>query len=155
MTEEQGEIYWENLNLFRLTEEESWEVIAEASGATVAWNRTDGHPIGVWVSHVIMDDDLYITTTKNRAKTRELATDPRISITCDAGGKGSVTILGTIELIDDRAMTTRFLETLADKGSMPPGEGRDFWMKRMNSAGRVVGKITPNKFITFDPRKLR
>ena len=153
MTTEGDETVWENLNPYRMTQEEADEVIRDADGATVCWTRGDGRAIGVWVSHAVLDGDLYVTTTGNRAKTREWKQDPHISVVVHARGKGSVTVMGTVDLSDDRALVTRFLESLADRGGMPP-ERREFWMKRMNSGGRLVGKVTPEKYITFDERKL-
>jgi len=101
----------------------------------------------------VLDDGLYITTTKNRAKAREMEADPRVSVVREAGPKGAIPVVGRIELFDDRDLVARFLEKLADN-SGSTGAVSEHFIKRTNSTSRVVGKITPQRLNTFDPRKL-
>jgi hypothetical protein len=66
-----------------------------------------------------------------------------------------VTLLGTIEMNDDAAQRTRFLNALYDRGlGERSEEGRAGFLKHMDSKGRFTGPIKAEKYITFDPQKL-
>ena len=62
----------ENLALFKLTEEETANVIKEAGGGTVTWARRDGHPTGAYVQVVVVDGQIFTTSTDDRGKTVSL-----------------------------------------------------------------------------------
>jgi len=115
--------------------------------------RKDGHSLGVWVSHAMIDGDVWVTTTTNRPKTKAWRKDPRMSAIFGVAGKGAVTIVGRIEITEDPAMRTKFLTALADNMKLT-GDQRRLWFVHMDTEGRIVGKIVPDKYITFDERKL-
>lgn len=144
---------WEDLNAFRMDDEDAWQVIADAPGCTVTFARKDGHTIGVWVSHAVMDGDLYVTTTANRPKTLAWERDPRMSACFAVPGTGAVTVVGRVELGENPQLRRRFLEALCDRLAVP-SEARDSWIDHMDTDGRVLGKVSVEKLITFDERKL-
>ena len=144
---------WEDLNPFRMDQAAIDEVMREAPGCTVTYAKKDGHPVGVWVSHAIIDGELYVTTTSNRGKTAAWRRDPRMSAVFAVPGKGAVTVLGSVELSDDPELRRKFLGALADKSGMSP-ERRELWFKHMDTEGRVTGHVTIEKYVTFDERKL-
>jgi len=144
---------WEELDAFRMNQQEIDDLIMEAPGCAVCWTRRDGHPVGVWVSHVVMDGEVYVTTTDNRPKTKSWRRDGRVAAVFGIPGKGAVTILGRVELSDDATLRRRFLEALATRLGYS-GKQRDLWFLHMDTAGRVTGHILPEKYITFDERKL-
>lgn len=148
-----SEQIWEDLNPFRMDQATIDEVMREATGCTVTYVRKDGQPIGVWVSHAFLDGVLYVTTTGNRGKTSAWRRDPRMSATFEVGPKGSVTAIGRVELIDDPELRHRFLSALADRSGLT-GEQRELWFKHMDTEGRLTGRVTVEKYVTFDPRKL-
>ena len=145
---------WEDLNAFRMTREEAFRVMDRAEGCSVCWTRRDGHPIAVWVSHALLDGELYVTTTANRPKTMAWQRDPRTSVVFGVPGMGAVTVVGRVELEDDAKLRRRFLEALVDKMGHT-GAARASWLQHMDSDGRLIGRIVPEKLITFDERKLR
>jgi hypothetical protein len=93
-----------------------------------------------------------VTTTGNRSKTRAWARDPRTAAVF-GGPRGSVTLLGNVELSYDAKDRRSFLDALWDKTGGPE-EGREPWMSHMNTEGRMTGPIKVEKYITFDPQKL-
>lgn len=145
---------WEDLNMFDMSDEDAWKVIADAPGCTVTFSRKDGHTIGVWVSHAVMDDVLYVTTTANRPKTRAWERDPRMSACFAVPGLGSVTVVGRVELGENKALRRRFLEALCDRLDISDPQARESWIGKMDTDGRVIGKVAVEKLITFDERKL-
>jgi hypothetical protein len=144
---------WEDLNPFRMDQDAINEVMRTAPGCTVTYSRKDGHPMGVWVSHAILDGELYVTTTSNRGKTAAWNRDPRMSAVFSLPGTGAVTVVGRVSLVDDPELRHRFLSALADKSRLS-GERRDLWFKHMDTEGRMTGKVTVEKYVTFDERKL-
>ena len=60
---------WEDLNPFRMDQEAIDEVLSLAPGCVVTWVAQNGQPMGVWVSYVVMDGEVWVTTTGNRSKT--------------------------------------------------------------------------------------
>ncbi len=145
---------WENIEQFRMTREEADKVIAEAPGCTVCWTRKDGQPLGVWMSHAVFDGHVWVTTTENRPKTKAWRRDPRASAVFGIGGKAAVTLVGRVEISDDPKLRMRFLTALADKMGLTDPELRRQWYVHLDSPGRVIVKIVPEKYITFDERKL-
>jgi hypothetical protein len=152
--EELRERVWEDLTPFRLDKEGIDQVINEAAGCAVTWVAPNGRAMGVWVSHAVIDGEVWVTTTGNRSKTRAWKRDPRTAAVF-GGPRGSVTLLGTIEMNDDAAQRTRFLNALYDRGlGERSEEGRAGFLKHMDSKGRFTGPIKAEKYITFDPQKL-
>ncbi|MDG2303522.1 MAG: hypothetical protein P8R42_02520 [Candidatus Binatia bacterium] len=144
---------WEDLNFFRMEDADAWKVIEEAPGSVVTFARKDGHTIGVWVSHAVIDDVLYVTTTANRPKTRAWERDPRMSACFAVPGLGSVTVVGRVELGEQPELRRKFLEALCDRLEIA-ADARESWISKMDTDGRVIGKVEVEKLITFDERKL-
>jgi hypothetical protein len=153
MANDLKEHVWEDLSPFRMDQKAIDECIAAAPGCTVTWVDDTGLAMGVWVSHVVMDGQVWLTTTGNRSKTRAWKRDPRTTVVFGVPAIGSVTIVGTIELRLDPVMRTRFLNTLFDRGGSPEAMRKDF-LKHMDTEGRWVGPVKVKKYITFDQRKL-
>lgn len=150
---DRAEQKWENLDAFRMDQAAIEEVVREASGCTVCWTHKDGHPLGVWVSHVVLDGIVHLTTTANRPKTRAWQRDPRMSAVFAVPGKGAVTIVGRVTLSEDPLLRRRFLEALCDKMHLS-GERRRRWLDSMDTDGRLTGRLSVERYITFDERKL-
>lgn len=148
-----NDVVWEDLSSFRMDQAAIDETIEKADGCTVTWVAKNGQPMGVWVSHAVIDGQVWLTTTGNRSKTRAWKRDPRTSVVFGIPGLGSVTIVGTIDLHDNAKERRIFLEKLFDRGGQPE-ELREAYMQHMDSEGRLVGPVTVKKYITFDQRKL-
>jgi hypothetical protein len=153
--EELRERVWEDLSPFRLDQEGIDQVMLEAPGCVVTWVAKNGRAMGVYVTHAIIDGEVWVTTTGNRSKTRAWKRDPRVSAVFGVPGIGSVTLLGTIELSYDPDNRTRFLKSMYGK-LMPelPAEALELHLKHMDTPGRLTGPIKVEKYITFDQRKL-
>ena len=109
--------------------------------------------MAVWVTHAIIDGAVWVTTTSNRSKTQAWQRDPRTAAAFGVPGLGSVTLLGRVELSDDAANRQRFLDALFPRVGYPDSV-REVWMNAMDTPDRVTGPILPEKYITFDERKL-
>jgi PPOX class probable F420-dependent enzyme len=111
--------------------------------ATLATLNPDGSPQTsvIWIG--LDGDAVVFTSTTGRKKTRNIAKDPRVSLTIFdmADPYRTVEIRGTAELIDDpdRELSHRLSHKYV--GEDPPREPAD--------VQRVIVRITPEKVIGF------
>ncbi len=143
----------ENLALFKLTEEQTMQVIKEAGGGTVTWLRRDGHPAGAYVQIVVVDGQIYTTSTNDRGKNKAWRRDPRTAWVFDVPGKGGVTVIGKVEFVEDAASKMRVFNAMADAVHLT-GANRERFIGHINTRGREVMRLVPEKYITLDTAKV-
>lgn len=111
--------------------------------ATIATVNADGSPQSsvVWVKRD--GDTVLFSTTKGRAKGRNLARDPRISVSIfeTADPYNYVEIRGTAELIDDRGGELARELSHKYEGVDPPPEPDEIV--------RVIVRVVPEKVTGF------
>lgn len=126
-----------------LFDEETRKLLDGRNFATVATLNRDGGPQTsvVWIAR---DGDMVLfSTTAGRQKARNLARDPRVSLTVfdTANPYRSIDIRGTAELIDDpekalpRELSQKYL------GEDPPAEPDEVL--------RLIVRVTPRKVTGF------
>ncbi|MBB5117991.1 pyridoxamine 5'-phosphate oxidase [Streptomyces eurocidicus] len=123
--------------------EETRKLLDGRNFATVATLNRDGGPQTsvVWIARD--GDAVVFSTTAGRLKARNLARDPRISLTVydTENPYHSVDIRGTVELIEDpekslpRELSQKYL------GEDPPPESDD--------VPRLIVRVTPRKISGF------
>ncbi|MCX4781842.1 PPOX class F420-dependent oxidoreductase [Streptomyces sp. NBC_01264] len=126
-----------------LFDEETRKLLDGRNFATVATLNRDGGPQTSVVWIVREGDAVLFSTTAGRQKARNLARDPRISLTVydTANPYRSVDIRGTAELIDDeekalpRELSQKYL------GEDPPAEPEE--------VVRLMVRVTPQKITGF------
>jgi hypothetical protein len=138
----------EKLDPFRMTAEETAEAIREASGCMVTWRRRDGHPAGAYVQSVVLDGQIYVTSTADRGKNIAWRRDPRTSAVFEVPLKGGVTVLGRVVFENDPALKRRVLDAMAD-GVGVQGETRDRYLSHLDTDSREVIRIIPEKYVTL------
>jgi hypothetical protein len=111
----------ENLALFRLTDEETAQVIKEAGGGTVTWLRRDGHPTAAYVQIVMVDGQIYTTSTNDCGKNKAWKRDARKAWVFDVPNKGGVSAIGRVVFEEDTASRSRKLNS---KRAKPPRMGQ-------------------------------
>jgi hypothetical protein len=143
----------ENLALFKLTEEETANVIKEAGGGTVTWARRDGHPTGAYVQIVVVDGQIYTTSTDDRGKNKAWRRDPRTAWVFDVPGKGGVTAIGKVVFEEDPAAKMRVFNTMADAVHLT-GPPRERFIGHINTSGREVMRLVVDKYVTLHTGKV-
>jgi hypothetical protein len=131
-----------------MTPEETAEVIKAASGCTVTWVRRDGHPAAAYVQSVVLDGQIYITSTADRGKNIAWRRDPRTTAVFELALKGGVTLLGRVAFEIDPALKRRVLDAMAD-GIGVQGELRERYLSHLNSPSREVIRIIAEKYVTI------
>jgi hypothetical protein len=138
----------ENLDPFRMTPEETAAVIREAPGCMVTWLRRDGHPAGAYVQSVVLDGQIYVTSTADRGKNIAWRRDPRTSAVFEVPLRGGVTVLGRVEFDDDPALRRRVLDAMAE-GIGVQGELRERYLSHLDTPSREVMRIVAEKYVTL------
>ncbi|MFJ4467257.1 PPOX class F420-dependent oxidoreductase [Streptomyces sp. NPDC089424] len=127
----------------KLFNEEMRKLLDGRNFATVATLNRDGGPQTSVVWIVREGDTVLFSTTAGRQKARNLARDPRVSLTVfdTANPYQSVDIRGTVELINDlekslpRKLSQKYL------GEDPPAEPEEVL--------RLIVRVTPQKVTGF------
>jgi hypothetical protein len=131
-----------------MTPEETAEVIAQAPGCMVTWLRRDGHPAGAYVQSVVLDGQIYVTSTADRGKNIAWRRDPRTTAVFEVPPHGGVTVLGRVEWDDDPALRRRVLDAMAD-GIGVQGELRERYLSHLDTPSREVMRIVAEKYVTL------
>jgi PPOX class probable F420-dependent enzyme len=120
-------------------------LLDDRSFATVATLNADGSPQTsvVWVKRD--GDRVLFSTTATRLKARNIARDPRVSVTLFPldDPYHSVEIRGTAELIPDPGRTLSLELSRKYTGGDPPPERAEI--------ERLVVSITPERVVEFQP----
>lgn len=143
----------ENLALFKLTEDETAQVIKEAGGGTVTWARRDGHPTGAYVQVVVVDGQIYTTSTDDRGKNKAWRRDPRTAWVFDVPGKGGVTAIGKVVFVEEPAAKMRVFNAMADAVHLT-GQPRERFIGHINTRGREVMRLVVDKYVTLHTGKV-
>lgn len=95
----------------------------------------------IWVARD--GDTLLFSTTRHRQKARNLARDPRISVTVFESGNpyNTVEIRGTAELVEDEGRTLSKALSHKYMGEDPPPEPED--------VVRLIVRVIPEKVTNF------
>jgi hypothetical protein len=131
-----------------MTPQETAEVIKQASGCMVTWCRRDGHPAGAYVQSVVLDGQLYVTSTADRGKNIAWRRDPRTSAVFEVALKGGVTVLGRVVFENDPALKRRVLNAMADCVGVQ-GEMRERYLSHLDTPSREVIRIVAEKYVTL------
>lgn len=126
-----------------LFNEETRRLLDGRNFATVATLNRDGGPQTSVVWIVREGDTVVFSTTAGRQKARNLARDPRVSLTVfdTANPYQSVDIRGTAELVDDpeKSLPPRLSQKYL--GEDPPTESEEVL--------RLIVRVTPRKITGF------
>ena len=141
----------EQTNPYELTRDEIAELIDRTWGCVVSWVRRDGHPAAAFVTHVVVDGQVYITSREGRGKNVALQRDPRTAVVFSIDHFGGATIIGRSEFVHDPNLRTRVFNAMADKAKIE-GARREVFIKNLASPGRAVLRIIPEKYISRNER---
>jgi PPOX class probable F420-dependent enzyme len=142
-----------------LTEEERRAYLAEAMTVILVSVGRDGYPHAVPMWFTIGEDDgcIYMTTYGRSQKAVNLRRNPKAGLLVESGLRydelKGVLVRGTAEVLDDHDLCLRVLERIHAKhlGTVAP-ELRE--VLRAQARKRVVLRITPERFASWDHRKL-
>ncbi len=136
-------------------------LLAAHAECSVVWSTSDGWPIGVMHLYVWRQGRFWVTCTGERKRVPALRARPRSSVIVGFPDEQTVTAK-TIAIVHDHGSAHHdwFYRALAEKvlPGQPPSiraAGLDAWIERLDSPSRVVIELVPQKWISFDGRKVK
>ena len=115
--------------------------------------RGQPHVVPVW--HILLDGDLYIETSPDSKKGRNLKANPKIALVVDVGDRfdtyKGIMIQGKVEFEKDKKMLARVREAMAQRyfgTSEHPG-----YKFLVSGSDPLLMKVIPKKVVTWDYSK--
>lgn len=150
----------EVVSIYRHSDEQIDLLMTKAPECVLMWSTKDHWPVGVVHSFVWHEGNVWVTFAAHRHRAVAIRRDPRVSVTVSGRTSddpecplGAVTLKGTGEFIEDRDTKLWFYRKLAQKVSPNDAQGEEDFYNLLDSPLRLVLKITPQKWISFDADK--
>jgi len=149
---------YEEVSQLTLTDDDRDALLKNQNECVFVWRTSDGWPIGVVMSYVWRDGRRWLTASGQRPRVSAARRDDRVSVVISSAGMGTppaaATIKGRCAILEDVETKRFFYPVLA--AALIPGNKRQQagFVRMLDSPGRVVMRVTPERFITFDGRKM-
>lgn len=140
-----------------MTPEEIKVFLAEQKVCRMATVDKDGMPHVIPMWYVILDGEIYIETTGNTKKVKNVESNKKTALIIDAGDSlydyRGVMMQGSMEIVKDKALFERFREAYAQRYF---GSNEHPGYKFLTSIpNRALLKFIPEKFVSWDYRRLK
>jgi hypothetical protein len=152
---------FEDVSLYTIDDAARDALLARHREAAVVWTTREGWPVGVMHIYLWREGRFWVTCTARRKRVAALRARPRSCV--------------VVPFADERTVTARTLATVHAAGSAPTRwfypelarqvlaeqpeevrrEGIEGFVARLESDDRVVIELVPQKWITFDGRKVK
>jgi hypothetical protein len=135
-------------------------LLARGHECAVVWSTKDGWPVGVQHIYVWQDGRFWVTCTGARKRVPALRARPKSAVIVAFPGEQTLTAKTLATVHEHGSEHHRwFYEALARK--VLPGQptaireaGEAAWIERLDMPDRVVIELVPQKWISFDGRKV-
>jgi general stress protein 26 len=150
---------WEDVRSYTLEEQQEAELLDRQTECTFIWLGKDGHPMGVVMNYLARDGRFWLTATAGRPRIAAVRRDPRVSIAITSKGSGitvskSLTYKGTCVVHDDDDTKAWFYPAFAARLRPDDPDKAASFAAHLDSPGRVVLEIVPERRIGFDSAKM-
>jgi general stress protein 26 len=150
---------WEDVRSYTLEEEQEAELLARQTECTFIWLAKDGHPMGVVMNYLPHDGRFWLTATQGRPRIAAVRRDPRVSIAITSKGSGiavsrSLSYKGSCVVHEDDATKAWFYPAFAARLRPDDAVKAASFAAHLDSPGRVVLEIVPDRRIGFDSAKM-
>ena len=134
------------------------ELYAAQTECAVVWTNRNGWPVGVMHRFVWQDDRFWVTCAPQRKRVAALRARPQSSVIVSSegtwlGGDLTTTAKTLATVHDDDSVRSWFYPALAARQRETPAE-RDEFLRRLDTAGRVIIELEPVEWITYDGVRL-
>ena len=162
MTEEYVDSY-EDVRSFRLSDDREHTLLDKQTECCFMWTAKNGDPVGVIMNYVVHDGRFWVTCTAERKRVAALRARPKSCVVVSSegtwlGGDVTTTAKTIASVHDDRTTKDWFFPALAtrQRRGMTPvaATERDEFLRRLDTATRVVIELTPVAWITYDGNRL-
>jgi hypothetical protein len=150
---------WEDVRAYTLEQEQEAELLQRQVECTFIWLGKDGHPMGVIMNYLFRDGRFWLTATEGRPRIAAVRRDPRVSIAITSKGSGitvsrSLTYKGRCVVHDDRETAGWFYPAFGARLRPDDPDKAASFAAHLDSPGRVVLEIVPDRRIGFDSAKM-
>jgi nitroimidazol reductase NimA-like FMN-containing flavoprotein (pyridoxamine 5'-phosphate oxidase superfamily) len=150
---------YDDVSSYVLDAADELALVEAQNECTFMWSTKEGWPVGVVMSYVYHDDCFWLSVSSLRVRVKAVLRDPRVALSITSKGSTiksslSLTYKGRCEVLDDSDTIDWFLPALASR--LRPGRPKEHaeFVRLNNTANRRVLKVTPEKTIGFDGRKM-
>lgn len=117
----------------------------------LATGRRDGSPQQSMISYFFDGTAALMSVTKDRAKYRNAARQPPVSLLVP-DGRRQVVLYGTAEVLDGAARDSAIRAIRAHQGNpLPDDTDLDAFGRRLDELGRLVLRVTPERVLGLEP----
>ena len=123
------------------------------------WSTSAGDPVGVIMNYVAKNGHFWLTCTRRRKRVPAIEARPRVAIAIssrgtDIGVSQTVTYKGNAIVHEDDDTKAWFYPALAAKVRPESNEQQAAFVHHLETPGRVVIEIVPDKRIGFDAEQM-
>jgi general stress protein 26 len=150
---------YEDVSMYALADEREQRLLDTQTECTFMWSTSDGDPVGVIMNFVEHDGHFWLTCTRRRKRVPAVEARPRVAIAIssrgtDIGISQAVTYKGNAIVHDDADTKAWFYPALAAKVRPDSTTKQEAFVHHLDSPGRVVIEIVPDKRIGFDSENM-
>ena len=159
MTDEKYADNYEDVSMYALDDEREQRLLAAQTECTFMWSTSAGDPVGVIMNYLAKDGRFWLTCTRRRKRVPAIEARPRVAIAVtsrgtDIGISQAVTYKGNAIVHDDAETKAWFYAALAARVRPDNAIQQAAFVQHLDSPGRVVIEIVPDKRIGFDSENM-
>ncbi len=149
---------YEEVSDLTLSDQDRELLLGAQNECVFMWRMKDGWPFGVVMNYVWREGKLWLTASSQRPRIKSLQRDDRVSVAISSTGTAAppaaVSIRGRCAILSD-AETKRWFYPALAAAMIPRSEkAQARFVAMLDSPRRVVLRVTPEKYVTFDGRKM-
>lgn len=149
---------YEEVAQFQLDRADCELLLKTQTECTFCWRTADGWPLGIIMSYVWRDDQIWMTASSQRPRVAAVKRDDRVSVVISSAGTRlppqTITIRGRCRLHDDSLTKSWFYPALAQVLIPENAVRQERFVAMLDSPRRVVMAVSAEKLITFDSVKM-
>jgi hypothetical protein len=150
---------YEDVSMFVLAEEREQRLLDAQTECCFMWSTKEGDPVGVIMNYIARDGRFWLTCTRRRKRVPAIEARPRVAIAItsrgtDIGISQAVTYKGNAVVHEDDVIKGWFYPALAAKVRPGNVDQQAAFVKHLDTPGRVVIEIVPDKRIGFDAEEM-
>lgn len=150
---------YDDVGSYTLDDADERALVEAQNECTFMWSTKDGWPVGVVMSYVFRDGCFWLSVSSLRVRVKAVTREPRVSLSITSKGSSiraplAVTYKGRCEVFSDAETIGWFLPALAELLRPGDPEAQAEFVRLNDTPNRRVLKVTPEKTIGFDGRKM-
>ena len=150
---------YEDVSVFALDTDREQTLLDAQTECCFMWSTSAGDPVGVIMNFVAHDGRFWLTCTRRRKRVPAIEARPRVAIAIssrgtDIGVSQTVTYKGSAIVHEDDHTKAWFYPALAAKVRPESNEQQAAFVHHLDTPGRVVIEIVPDKRIGFDAEQM-